>query len=293
MTLLRLPSATAPARPAVKARTRRGRADRKPRVLIAVTGLFFALLYLPIAVVTLFSFNSKKSLTVFSGFSLRWYRAFVHDDVLISSLGTSLRISLVAMAGSVVLGVALALGLVRCRTRLGSLAGLIMLVPLVTPEIVTGVASMLLFKGLGVALSTGTVMLAEITFSISYVTVILRSRIAALNPEVEEAAMDLGATRWQAVRLVTLPALLPAVLASAVLIFALVFDDFVLAYFTTGVDPQPLSVRIYSAIRFGVQPTINAVGTLMLAGSVGLIALALFIPRLFGRRGGLDILSGE
>jgi spermidine/putrescine transport system permease protein/putrescine transport system permease protein len=293
MTVVKLPAATAPARPAAGSRGRRGRADRRPRILIAVTALFFALLYLPIAVVALFSFNSKKSLTVFGGFSLRWYRAFVHDDVLIASLGTSLRISLVAMAGSVVLGVALALGLVRCRTRLGSLAGLVMLVPLVTPEIVTGVASMLLFKGLGIALSTGTVMLAEITFSISYVTVILRSRVAALNPEVEEAAMDLGATRWQAVRLVTLPALLPAVLASGVLIFALVFDDFVLAYFTTGVDPQPLSVRIYSAIRFGVQPTINAVGTLMLAGSIALIALALFIPRLFGRRGGLDILSGE
>ncbi|MEU9500968.1 ABC transporter permease [Streptomyces sp. NPDC048196] len=293
MTLLRTPSATAPARPAARARARRGRTERRPRILLAVTGLFFALLYLPIAVVALFSFNTKKSLTVFGGFSLRWYHAFVHDDVLLSSLGASLRISLVAMAGSVVLGVALALGLVRCRTRLGSLAGLVMLVPLITPEIVTGVASMLLFKGLGVALSTGTVMLAEITFSISYVTVILRSRVAALNPEVEEAAMDLGATRWQAVRLVTLPALLPAVLASAVLIFALVFDDFVLAYFTTGVDPQPLSVRIYSAIRFGVQPTINAVGTLMLVGSICLIALALFIPRLFGRRGGLDILSGE
>ncbi|MFD8227227.1 ABC transporter permease [Streptomyces massasporeus] len=293
MTLLRAPSPAVPERTAAKARPRRGRAQRRPRLLVAVTALFFALLYLPIAVVGLFSFNSQKSLTVFDGFSLRWYRAFAHDDLLLSSLGTSLRISLVAMAGSVLLGVALALGLVRCRTRLGSLAGLIMLVPLITPEIVTGVASMLLFKGLGVPLSTGTVMLAEITFSISYVTVILRSRVAALNPEVEEAAMDLGATRWQAVRLVTLPALLPAVLASAVLIFALVFDDFVLAYFTTGVDPQPLSVRIYSAIRFGVQPTINAVGTLMLAGSIALIALALFIPRLFGRRGGLDLLSGK
>ncbi|MFJ7904109.1 ABC transporter permease [Streptomyces sp. NPDC096198] len=293
MTLLKTPPAAPPTPATSRERGRRGRANRRPRVLFAVTGLFLALLYLPIAVVALFSFNSQKSLTVFSGFSLRWYRAFVHDDLLISSLGTSLRISLIATAGSVVLGVALALGLVRCRTRLGSMAGLVMLVPLITPEIVTGVASMLLFKGLGIPLSTGTVMLAEITFSISYVTVILRSRVAALNPEVEEAAMDLGATRWQSVRLVTLPALLPAVLAAAVLIFALVFDDFVLAYFTTGVDPQPLSVRIYSAVRFGVQPTINAVGTLMLAGSICLIALALFIPRLFGRRGGLDILSGE
>ncbi len=168
-----------------------------------------------------------------------------------------------------------------------------MLVPLITPEIVTGVASLLLFKGLGIPLSTMTVMIAEITFSISYVTVILRSRVAALNREVEEAAMDLGATRWQALRLVTLPALLPSILASGVLIFALVFDDFVLAFFTTGVTPQPLSVRIYSAIRFGIQPTINAVGTLMLLGSIALIGLALLIPRFFGRRGGLSILSGE
>lgn len=281
-----------PARRQAVKRHRRG-TDRRPRFAIAVTAAFFALLYLPIGVVVLFSFNSQKSLTVFKDFSLRWYSAFFKDDVLLESLGMSLRVSLVAMAGSLILGVALALGLVRCRSRLGSLAGLVMLVPLITPEIVTGVAAMLLFKGFGVTLSTGTVMLAEITFSISYVTVILRSRIAALNPEVEEAAMDLGATRWQALRLVTLPALLPSILASAVLVFALVFDDFVLAYFTTGVDPQPLSVRIYSAIRFGVQPTINAVGTLMLAGSIGLIALALAIPRLFGRRGGLDLLSGK
>ncbi|MFD9723038.1 ABC transporter permease [Streptomyces sp. NPDC059072] len=271
---------------------RRG-ADRRPRFAIAVTALFFVLLYLPVGVVTLFSFNAQKSLTVLDGFSLRWYRECFHDDVLIGSLGMSLQVSLVAMVGSLVLGVTLALGLVRARSRLGSLAGLVMLVPLITPEIVTGVAAMMLFKGLGITLSTTTVMLAEITFSISYVTVILRSRIAALNPEVEEAAMDLGATRRQALFLVTLPALLPSILASAVLIFALVFDDFVLAYFTTGVDPQPLSVRIYSAIRFGVQPTINAVGTLMLAGSVALIVLALAIPRLMGRRGGLDLLSGK
>ncbi|RAG85984.1 ABC transporter permease [Streptacidiphilus pinicola] len=275
-----------------RARRRRG-PRRKPVFAIAVTVVFFVLLYLPIAMVVLFSFNAQKSLTIFKGFSLRWYEAFFHDNVLLGSLGMSLEVSLVAMIGSVVLGVALALGLVRHKGRLGGYAGLIMMVPLITPEIVTGVASLLLFKGLGVTLDSGTVMIAEITFSISYVTVILRSRVAALNPEVEEAAMDLGATRWQALRLVTLPALLPAILASAVLIFALVFDDFVLAYFTTGVDPQPLAVRIYSAIRFGVEPTINAVGTLMLAGSITLIGLALAIPRLFGRRGGLDLISGE
>jgi spermidine/putrescine transport system permease protein/putrescine transport system permease protein len=267
---------------------KRRRANRKPWFAIAVTVAFFGVLYLPILVVALFSLNSQKSLTVFKGFSLRWYRAFFADHDLIGSLGFSLRISAVAMIGSIVLGVALALGIVRSRGKLGSAAGLVLLIPLITPEIVTGVASAMLFKGVGLPLSPATVMLAELTFSISYVTVILRSRVAALNPEVEEAAMDLGCSRLQAVRLVTLPALLPAILASAILIFAMVFDDFVLAYFTTGVTPQPLPVRIYSAIRFGVQPTINAVGTVMLVGSIALIGLALLVPRLFGRRESLS-----
>ncbi len=149
----------------------------------------------------------------------------------------SLEVSTLATACALVLGVALALGLVRSRGKVGSYAGFIMLIPLITPEIVTGVGSLTLFKGVGMALGFGTVTLAEVTFSISYVTVILRSRVAALNPETEEAALDLGATRWQALRLVTLPALLPAIISAGVLVFAMIFDDFVLAFFTTGVSP--------------------------------------------------------
>ena len=117
--------------------------------------------------------------------------------------------------------------------------------------------------------------------------------LAELNPEVEQAAMDLGASRFAALRLVTLPVMWPAIMSAAILIFTIVFDDFVLAFFTSGVDPQPLSVRIYSAIRFGIQPSINAVGTLMLVGSLALIAIALLIPRLFGRRGNsFDLFGG-
>ncbi len=255
-----------------------------------MTVAFFVLLYLPIAAVVVFSFNSKKSLTVFDGWSLQWYRAFVDDADLTASLGTSLQVAAVAMVGSVLIGTSLAFGLVRVRSRLGSAANIVMLIPLVTPEIVTGAASLMLFKGVGLQPGLTTLMIAQTTFSISYVTIILRSRVAELNPEVEEAAMDLGATRAQAVRLVTLPLLWPAVLSSAILIFTIVFDDFVLAFFTTGVSPQPLSVRIYTAIRFGVQPSINAVGTLMLLGSIVLIAIALLLPRLLGRRGsGLDL----
>jgi spermidine/putrescine transport system permease protein/putrescine transport system permease protein len=265
---------------------------RKPKVALVVTVLFFALLYAPIVAVVVFSFNERKSLAVFEGWSLQWYDAFFDDSELIHSLGTSLEVAAVATVGSVLLGTALAFGLVRARTRLGGAANFIMLIPLITPEIVTGVASLMLFKGIGLQPGLSTLIIAETTFSISYVTVILRARVAELNPEVEEAAMDLGATRAQAVRLVTLPLMWPAILSSAILIFTVVFDDFVLAFFTTGVEPQPLSVRIYSAIRFGVQPSINAVGTLMLLGSIVLIALALLLPRLLGRRGaGLDLLN--
>jgi spermidine/putrescine transport system permease protein len=154
-----------------------------------------------------------------------------------------------------------------------------MLIPLVTPEIVAGVSALLIFTQLGLRLSLLTIVIAHITFSISYVTVVVRARLATLNPEVEQAALDLGATRWQTFRLVVLPALWPAVLAAGLLVFALSFDDFVLSFFTTGESPQPLPVRIYSAIRFGVTPTINAIGTLMLAISLATVALALVLQR--------------
>ena len=269
------------------------RLERKPLFAVAVTVVFFAWLYLPILAVALFSFNDKKSLSAFSGFSLRWYDALVHDGALIDSLVASLKIATVATLGSLVLGTMLAHGLERITSRPARAVGAVTLMPLVTPEIVTGVAALLLFTGLGMKLSLLTVTLAEITFSIAYVTVIVRGRLASISPEVEEAARDLGCTPWQALRLVTLPALFPALLGSGLLVFALVFDDFVLAFFTTGVDPQPLPVRIYSSIRFGVSPAINAVGTLMLLVSGLLIVAALLLPRLFNRKSSsLDLITG-
>ena len=268
-------------------------ASKRPRLAIAVTAAFFVWLYLPIVLVVVFSFNDKKSLSSWGGFSTRWYDAFVHDDALVSSLVASIEIAAVATVGSLILGTMLALGLERVHSRRGRVAGAVTLLPLVTPEIVTGVAALLLFTGIGMKLSLLTVILAEITFSIAYVAVIVRGRLAAMPHDVEEAARDLGCTPWQTVRLVTLPTILPALIAGGLLVFALVFDDFVLAFFTTGVDPQPLPVRIYSSIRFGVSPAINAVGTVMLLVSGVLIMLSLFIPRLLGRHdNSIDLIAG-
>ena len=237
----------------------------RPRFLKVYVAVFFAVLFLPILLVALFSFNNERSLQRFGGFSLEWYEQFFENESLTSSLVASLEIAFVTMIVGTFLGTLLAFGLVRARTRWAGSANVLMLVPLVTPEIVAGVSAFLLFTQLGWRLSLETIMIAHITFSISYVTVVVRARLASLHPEVEQAAMDLGATQLQTVRLIVLPALWPAILASGLLVFALSFDDFVLSFFTTGESPQPLPVRIWSAIRFGVTPTINAIGTLMLA----------------------------
>ena len=272
----------------------RGRAGRpareakpfdRPRFLHVLMGLFLLWTFAPIAIVVLFSFNSGKSLQNFEGFSTQWYSEFFSDQQLRDSLIASLEIALVTMVVATLLGSLLAFGLVRSRNRLSPVTNVMMLIPLVVPEIVAGVTALLLFTQIGMQLSLTTIILAHITFSISYVTVIVRGRLAALNREVEEAAMDLGATRIQTLRLVVLPALWPAILAAGLLTFALSFDDFVLSFFTTGEQVQPLPVRIYSAIRFGVTPVINAIGALMLLVSVSTIVLALLLPRLLGRRG--------
>ena len=264
----------------------------KPRILRVWSVLVYVFLFTPILVVVLFSFNGIKSLTNFDGFSLQWYSEFLNDPTLRESLFTSLEIAFLTMLAATVIGTMLAIGLVRSRARWAPGANILMLVPLVVPEIITGISALLIFSQLGIALSFWTIVIAHITFSISYVTIVVRARMAAITLEVEEAAMDLGATRWQAVRMVLVPALWPSVVAAGLLTFAFSFDDFVLSFFTTGEDLQPLPVRIWSAIRFGVTPTINAIGTLMMVISLTAIALAVLLPRLFGRReSGLKVLT--
>ncbi len=266
----------------------------KPRFLRIWAVIVYLFLFAPILIVILFSFNSIKSLNVFDGFSLQWYEEFFNDSALRESLFMSLEIAFLTMLAATVLGTALAIGLVRSRARWAPGANILMLVPLVVPEIVAGISALLIFSQIGIALSFWTVVIAHITFSISYVTIVVRARMASISQEVEEAAMDLGATRMGAVRLALIPALWPSVLAAGLLVFAFSFDDFVLSFFTTGEESQPLPVRIWSAIRFQVSPTINAIGTLMMVVSLSAIALAVLLPRLFGRReSGLKVLTAQ
>lgn len=259
----------------------------RPRFLPIFTALVFVYLFAPILVVTWFSFNSKRSLQVFGSPSLTWYDQLIHDPAILDSLYASIEIALVSMVVSTVIGTLLAFGLVRSRSRANRPTDVLMLLNLVSPEIVTAIALLLVFSqagsllsqfGIQFGLSLVTVALGHITFSIAYVTIIVRGRLAALNREVEEAALDLGATNVGAMRLVTLPLLWPAIIASGMLVFVMSFDDFVTSFFTTGIGVEPLPLRIYSMIHFGVTPEINAVGTLMMVITIVIVlaALALF-----------------
>jgi spermidine/putrescine transport system permease protein/putrescine transport system permease protein len=263
-------------------RSRRTGFDR-PRFLWVLYAAMCLYLFVPILVVIVYSFNSGSSLQVFEGLSFHWYRQFWNDPEIKNSLIVSFEIAAVTMVVATILGTLLAFGLVRARGRVGGSANVLMLLPLITPEIVTAVGLLLFFGRVGMELSTQTVILGHITFSISYVTVIVRARLSLLNREVEEAAMDLGATELGALRLVTLPALYPAIAASALLVFVLSFDDFVTSVFTSGAGTSPLPVRIYSLLRVGVSPEINAVGTTMI-GITLLLALALLPLTLWRRR---------
>jgi spermidine/putrescine transport system permease protein len=275
-----------------RTRRRRKRGFDNPRFLRAFFVIFLIFSFAPIAIVALFSFNSTPSLQNFTGFSTQWYDEFLSNVGLRESLVASVEIAAVTMVVATALGTALAFGLVRARSKLARSGNVLMLFPLVTPEIVAGTSALILFAQIGMQLSLLTIMIAHITFSISFVTVIVRARLSALNLEVEEAALDLGATRLQTIRLIVLPALWPAILASALLIFALSFDDFVISFFTTGESPTPLPVQIYSSIRFGVTPTINAIGTSMLAISFLIVAIAVALPRLLGRKEEENVLVG-
>lgn len=274
-------------KPAPRAATRRRRSAGRggKTALWTVTTLVFLFLLAPVAVVVVFSFNSKKSLNSFEHPSLHWYSALFHDDNLLASVYQSLRIAGITAVVATVLGTVLAFGLSRARTRWTAPTNVILIATLVTPEIATAFASYLLFSaGLHLTLSATTVTIAHITFSLVYVTLVVRTRIAGLREDIEEAAKDLGCTELGVLRLVVLPQLLPAIVGAALLVFVLSFDDFVTSTFTTGVGTSPLPVYIYGAIKFGLSPEINAVGSLMLLITLVLGTLGVLLMRVASRR---------
>jgi spermidine/putrescine transport system permease protein len=260
----------------------------RPRVLALVAGIYIAWSILPVAIAILFAFNNGRSRTAWQGFSLRWFTgatgSVFHDASLQGALEHTLILAVLCVAVSVPLGVTLALGLQRWRGRGGGTINTVMLLPLVTPEIVMGVALLLLFLRVfpGIGLGTPAQAIGQITFTISYVVVMVRGRLASIGPEYEEAAADLGAPPRDQLRRVLLPLLAPAIIASAAVAFALSLDDFVVTqYLSSNASTTTVSMLLYASARGAPTPALNAIATVTLVLTLSTLALAFFLYRRF------------
>jgi spermidine/putrescine transport system permease protein len=229
----------------------------------SLAALVYLFLYAPLLVLVAFSFNSGRMASSWDGFTLAWYAQALADERLQASLRNSLAVAVATTAIATAIGTAAAMGLRRRgRARGGWDAALAL--PILVPEVVLGASLVLLFAAVGLRLGMATVVLAHVGFSISYATIVVRARAATLDPALEEAAMDLGASPSRAFFAVTLPALAPGILAAALLVFALSVDDYVVTSFVAGVGATTLPVHVYSMVKSGVSPAINAVSTLLL-----------------------------
>jgi spermidine/putrescine transport system permease protein len=239
----------------------------------------YAFLHVPLIILGAFSFNSSR-FTVWEGFSLHWYREVFADPNLAEASINSIEIAIISTVLSTIVGTACAYGFWRRRDPV--LSGSLYL-SLVTPEIVTGVSLLAFFQWtfryLHLRLGLHTVILAHVAFSIAYVVVVVAARLRTFDASLEEAAMDLGATEWQAFRLVTLPALLPGIVAAAMLALTVSFDDYVITSMVAGVDSETLPMWIYATARRGANPSINAISVLIV---LFFGALILFSERLRG-----------
>lgn len=244
------------------------------RWLALHTALVYLFLYAPIAVLAVFSFNAGRQTAVWDGFTLDWYGKLLDNEVLLRSVRNSLLVAGITTAIATVLGTlaALALGRYDFRGRRGTQA--LLFLPVIIPEVVLGAALLTFFGVVEIRLSLWTVVTAHVVFSVSYVAIVVRARLSGLDPSLEEAARDLGAGPFETFRRVTLPLLLPGIVASALLVFTLSIDDYVVTSFVAGVGSTTLPLHIYSMLKVGVTPEVNAVSTLLLAVTVVLIVLA-------------------
>jgi putrescine transport system permease protein len=248
---------------------------------LTALALGLAFLYLPIAILVINSFNDSRLVTVWSGASLRWYRELLNDAAMREAASVSFRIAFLSASAATIIGTLAALALTRGRRFRGRLlfSGMIY-APLVMPEVITGLALLLLFVALEIDRGFWTIVIAHTTLTLCFVAVVVQSRLVTFDMSLEEAAMDLGCPPLRTFLTVTLPLIWPAVASGWMLAFALSLDDLVLASFVTGPGATTLPIRIYSEVRLGVKPEINAVCTIMIA----IVAVALVSASLLTKR---------
>lgn len=251
------------------------------RFNIASVVLGFAFLYLPIVILVIFSFNASKLVTVWGGFSTQWYVSLFNNQGFLDAAWVTIRVGLLSATIATVLGTMAALALVRfTRFRGRILFSGMVFAPLVMPEVITGLSLLLLFVAIGFDRGFMTVTLAHITFTMCFVAVVVQSRLVSFDRSLEEAAMDLGATPTRTFFQVTLPVILPAIVSGWMLAFTLSLDDLVIASFASGPGATTLPMKIYSQVRLGVTPEINAACTMLIAVvAIGVIAASIVNKR--------------
>src|SRR5712672_1396690 len=242
--------------------------------------LGLAFLYLPIAILVIYSFNASRLVTVWGGWSLRWYAALIEDRAMLDAVAASFAVAAASAAAATVLGTMAALALARLgrfRGRLGFSA--MIYAPLVMPEVITGLSLLLMFVAADIDRGFLTIIAAHTTLTMCFVTVIVQARLAGFDRSLEEAAMDLGCPPGRTFLAITLPLIMPGVIAGFLLAFSLSLDDLVIASFTTGPGATTLPIRIYSEVRLGVKPEINAICTILIA----VVAVAVIAASLIGK----------
>jgi putrescine transport system permease protein len=247
---------------------------------ITTLTLGLAFLYLPIIVLVIYSFNESRLVSVWGGWSVRWYQVLLEDRAILEAARISIGIALLSAAMATVLGTLAAYALSRARRFRGrTLFSALVYAPLVMPEVITGLSLLLLFVAMDMDRGFWTITMAHTTLTMCFVTVIVQARLAGIDRSIEEAAMDLGCPPLRTFLTVTLPMALPAVIAGFLLAFSLSLDDLVIATFTTGPGATTLPIRIYSDVRLGVKPEINAICTLMIATVAVAVVIAAAVAR--------------
>ena len=257
----------------------------RARLACTVLAFGYAFLYLPIALVVIYSFNDSRLVTVWAGFSTRWWQALFANQQILSSAWLSLRVAVVSATVASLLGLCAGYVLARVPRFPGrTLFGSLVIAPMVMPEVVMGISMLLLFVGSeqlfgGPGRGFATIVVAHVTFSIAYVAVVVQARLADFDRTLEEAAMDLGATPWVVFRTITLPLIAPAVASGWLLAFTLSLDDLILTQFVAGAQSQTLPMTVFSKVRLGLDPQINALATIIVAIAACALILSGWLTR--------------
>jgi spermidine/putrescine transport system permease protein len=245
---------------------------RNRRVALWVAAAIgYAFLYVPLVIVIVYSFNDSRLNAEWVGFTLDWYDKLFHNEEMLTAAANSLFIALVASAVATVLGTMAGMAMYRYKTRL---LPVLVLTPIAIPEILMGVSLLIFFVMINFTLGIFSVALAHIAFCIGFVAIVVRARLSGMDESLTEAARDCGASPWQTFRYITLPLIMPGVIAGALMAFTLSIDDFVITFFTAGAGTVTLPLQIYSMIKIAVTPEVNAVSTLLMLLTLALIIIA-------------------